>query len=164
MNQQLAQEPSVHHAQIELYQYRRINTGGRRTVTSVTVAKALGASRGMSHPASNTKTLKFWLYSLIKVEVGFDDALLVVAAQVEAERFEEALHRAVIKEYIGGDAMQALCAVDLEEPLEEDGAEALTLEAVANEDGEFGLAWDGMLPAQAYYSQDLTLPGLGVPA
>ena len=104
------------------------------------------------------------MYSLIKVEVGFDDALLVVAAQVKAELFEEALHRAVINEYIGGDAMQALCAADLEEPLEEDGAEALTLEAVANEDGEFGLAWDGVLPAQESYSQDLALPGLGVPA
>ena len=36
----------------------------------------------------------------------------------------------------------------------------MTLEAVANEDGEFGLAWDGVLPAQESYSQDLTLPGL----
>src|SRR5215210_336465 len=97
-----------------------------------------------------------------KVQIRLYDALFEGAAQAEAELLAEALHGAVFEEDLGGDPAQPLGLADLEELLEQDGPEALALEAVVHENGELGLIGDGVVPAETGYAQDLRLPGLGV--
>jgi hypothetical protein len=91
------------------------------------------------------------LRGLGEVEIRLHDHLFGVAAEVEAELLRYALHGAVVEEYLCGDTTQILGAGDLEEASQEQGADAPTLEAVADEDRELRLVEDGAAAAQAGY-------------
>src|SRR5919106_2857908 len=75
----------------------------------------------------------------VQVEVRLHVHLFGVSAEVEAELLQDALHGAVIEEYLCGDTTQTLGAGDLEEATQEQGADAPALEAVADEDRELCL-------------------------
>ena len=87
------------------------------------------------------------LRGLVEVEIRLHDHLFEVAAEVEPELLRDALHGAVVEEYFCGDAPQILGAGDLEEVVQDQGADAPALEAVADEDGELGLVGDGAAAA-----------------
>jgi hypothetical protein len=74
-----------------------------------------------------------WLRGLVEVEIRLHGHLFGVSAEVEAELLQDALHGAVIEEYLCGDTIQFLGAGDLEEAAQEQGADAPALEAVADE-------------------------------
>src|SRR4028119_515293 len=88
------------------------------------------------------------LRRLVEVEVGLHDHVLVIATEVEAEALADALHGAVVQEDLGGDAPEPLGAADLEEPAQEQGAQAPALEVVADQDGELGPAGGGGAAAE----------------
>src|SRR5918994_1466172 len=98
----------------------------------------------------------------VQVEVRLHVHLFGVSAEVEAELLQDALHGAVIEEYLCGDTTQTLGVGDLEEATQEQGADAPALEAVADEDRELCLFGDGAAAAQAGYAHDLTFPGLWI--
>src|SRR5918999_1407378 len=98
----------------------------------------------------------------VQVEVRLHVHLFGVSAEVEAELLQDALHGAVIEEYLCGDTTQTLGAGDLEEATQEQGADAPALEAVADEDRELRLLGDGAAAAQAGYAHDLTFPRLWI--
>src|SRR5215208_2876695 len=97
---------------------------------------------------------------LTGVEIRLHDHLFGVAAEVEAELLQDALHGAVIEEYLCGDTTQTLGAGDLEEATQEQGAHTPALEMVVDEDRELRLFGDGAAAAQAGYAHDLTFPRL----
>src|SRR5215204_791056 len=99
---------------------------------------------------------------LTEIEIRLHDHLFGVAAEVEAELLQDALHGAVIEEYLCGDTAQTLGAGDLEDASQEQGADAPALEAVADEDRELCLFGDGAAAAKAGYAHDLTFPGLWI--
>src|SRR5215217_6515505 len=98
----------------------------------------------------------------VQVEIRLHGHLFGVSAEVEAELLQDALHGAVIEEYLCGDTTQTLGAGDLEEATQEQGADAPALEAVADEDRELRLFGDGAAAAKAGYAHDLTFPGLWI--
>src|SRR5918995_1654106 len=98
----------------------------------------------------------------VQVEIRFHGHLFGVAAEVEAELLQDALHGAVVEEYLCGDTTQVLCAGDLEEASQEQGADAPALEAVADEDRELCLFGDGAAAAKAGYAHNLTFPGFWI--
>src|SRR5918995_1759092 len=102
------------------------------------------------------------LRELVEVEIRLHDHLFEVAAEGEPELLRDALHGAVVEEYLCGDAPQILGAGDLEEAAQEKCPDAPALEAVADEDGELGLVGDGAAAAQTGYAHDLTFPRLWV--
>ena len=59
--------------------------------------------------------------------------------EAETQPLADALHGAVLGEDLGRDTPEALVAGDLEEALQQLGAQALMLERVANEDRELSL-------------------------
>src|SRR5918997_515789 len=98
----------------------------------------------------------------VQVEVRLHVHLFGVSAEVEAELLQDALHGAVIEEYLCVDTIQTLGAGDLEEAIQEQGADAPALEAVADEDRELRLLGDGAAAAQTGYAHDLTFPRLWI--
>jgi hypothetical protein len=84
---------------------------------------------------------------LVEVEIRLHDHLFEVAAEVEAELLRDALHGAVVEEYLCCDTMQILGAAYLEEAAQEQCADAPALEAVADENRELGLVGGGAAAA-----------------
>src|SRR5829696_852262 len=102
------------------------------------------------------------LRGLVEVEVRLHDHLFGVAVEAETEFLRDALHGAVVEEYLRCNTTQILGAGDLEEAAQEQGADAPALEAVANEDRELSFVGDGAAAAQAGYAHDLAFPRLWI--
>src|SRR5829696_3794337 len=127
---------------------------------------------GASHPLL-WKDLRSWpslrggpailrLRGLVEVEIRLHDHLFEVAAEVEPELLRDAVHGAVVEEYLRCDTTQILGAGDLEEMAQEKCSDAPALEAVIDEDGELSLVRDGAAAAQAGYAHDLAFSGLWI--
>src|SRR5215203_780867 len=102
------------------------------------------------------------LRGLVEIEVRSHDHLLCIAAEVEAELFGDVLHGAVVEEDLCGDASEVFCAAHFEDSAHEQGTDAPALEAVADQDREFGLVGGCAAAAQAGDAQDLAFSRIGV--
>ena len=96
-----------------------------------------------------------------KVDHGLDHWLAGGASQPKAELFAHALHLDVLGEDVAGDPGDLLVATDLEQAVEQRGAQSLPLEFVSDQECELGLVGLADL-AQPADAEDLQFAGRGV--